>query len=136
MDGRGYRSREAKARADAVSGQVIAAAIEVHRLLGPGLLESVYEICLARELALRGVECDRQVPLPITYKGVQLEASHRVDLLVEGLVVVELKSVETLERIHDSQLLTYLRLSGRWLGLLVNFNTDRLKHGLRRMLNG
>ena len=131
-----YLGEEARARADALSGQIIAAGIEVHRVLGPGLLESVYEVCLARELALRGIEHRRQVPLPIVYKGVRLDAGHRLDLLVEELVIVEVKSVEVLEPIHDAQLLTYLRLSQRWLGLLVNFNTTLLKRGLRRMLNG
>jgi GxxExxY protein len=115
---------------------VIAAVIEVHRQVGPGLLESVYETCLARELDLREIGYRRQVPLPIIYKGVQLDTSHRLDILVEDMVVVELKAVDSLAPIHDAQLLTYLRLSGRWLGLLVNFNTYLVKHGLRRLLNG
>jgi GxxExxY protein len=135
-DTKPYRTPEARALADALSGQVIAAVVEVHRELGPGLLESVYETCLARELDLRGIGCRRQVPLPITYKGVELDTSHRLDMLVEDVIVVELKAVDCLAPIHDAQLLTYLRLSGRWLGLLVNFNTDLVKHGLRRLLNG
>lgn len=135
-ESKGYLGQPSKARADALSGEIIAAAIEVHRLLGPGLLEPVYEVCLSHELTLRGLEHQRQVSVPVSYKGVELGASHRVDLLVEDLVIVELKSVERLEPIHDSQLLTYLRLSGRWLGLVVNFNSDRIKHGVRRTLNG
>jgi len=131
-----YREPAAKARAEAVSGQVIGAAIEVHRHLGPGLLESVYRACLAQELRLRGIGCRQEMALPLNSKGLELEVSHRLDLLVEDLVVVELKAVERLEPVHRFQLLTYLRLSGRWLGLLLNFNTDLIQHGLRRMLNG
>ena len=130
------REPEARARAEVVSGEIIGAAIEVHRQLGPGLLESVYQACLAQELRLRRIDHRREVALPLTYKGLALESSHRIDLLVEDLVVVELKSVERLEAVHHLQLLTYLRLSGRWMGLLLNFNTDRIKHGLRRLLNG
>jgi GxxExxY protein len=131
-----YREPEAKARAEMVSGEIIGAAIEVHRQLGPGLLESMYQACLAQELSLRGIDHRREVALPVSYKGLALGCSHRLDLLVEDLVVVELKSVERLEAVHHLQLLTYLRLSGRWMGLLLNFNTDRIKHGLRRLLNG
>jgi GxxExxY protein len=131
-----YREPAAKARAKVVSSEIIAAAIEVHRQLGPGLLESVYRACLARELGLRGIDRRQEVALPVSYKGLLLEAAHRIDLLVEDLVIVELKSVERLEPVHKLQLLTYLRLSGRWLGLLVNFNSVLLKDGLRRMLNG
>jgi len=131
-----YRGQAARARAEAVSGQIIAAAIEVHRHLGPGLLESVYRACLAQELSLRQIDHRQEVALPVTYKGQALEAGHRLDLLVEDLVIVELKSVERLEPVHELQLLTYLRLSGRWMGLLINFNSVLIKHGLRRMLNG
>jgi GxxExxY protein len=133
---RGYREPAAKARAEVVSGEIIAAAVEVHRQLGPGLLESVYRACVARELGLRGIGHRQEVALPVAYKGLLLKAAHRIDLLVEDLVIVELKSVERLEPVHKLQLLTYLRLSGRWLGLLVNFNNALLKQGLRRMLNG
>jgi GxxExxY protein len=108
----------------------------VHREFGPGLLESVYRTCLARELGLRRIAYREEVALPINYKGLPLPMSYRLDLLVEDLVVVELKTVERLEPIHQCQLLTYLRLSERWMGLLINFNSDRIKHGLRRMLNG
>ena len=132
----GYREPAAKARAELVSGEIIAAAIEVHRQLGPGLLESVYQACLGEELRLRGIGYQQEVAIPIAYKGLPLEVGHRLDLLVEDLVIVELKSVERLELVHQLQLLTYLRLSERWMGILVNFNADRVKNGLRRMLNG
>ena len=131
-----YREPAARARAEVVSGEIITAAIEVHRQLGPGLLESVYRACLGQELGLRGIDHRQEVALPITYKGLALEVGHRVDLLVEDLIIVELKSVERWEPVHQLQLLTYLRLSGRWRGLLVNFNTNLIKHGIRRMLNG
>jgi GxxExxY protein len=133
-DGR-HHTQQAKARADQLSADVIGAAIKVHSALGPGLLESVYEVCLASELLLRGIKCRRQVAFPVTYKGRMIDGSYRVDLLVEDLVVVELKAVDQLEPIHYSQLLTYLRLADRWLGLLINFNTVWLKQGLSRVLN-
>lgn len=132
----GYRTLAAKARADALSGEIIGAAIEVHGQLGPGLLESAYRACLVEELRLRGISYRQEVALPINYRGLLLQAGYRLDLLVEDLVILELKSVQRLEPIHQAQLLTYLRISGRWLGLLLNFNTDRLRNGLRRMLNG
>lgn len=116
--------------------QIIGAAIEVHRALGPGLLESAYEECLARELTVRAIPFDRQRPLPLVYKDVKLECGYRVDLLVDGRVVVELKAVESLAPIHDAIVLTYLRLSGCKIGLLVNFNTAVLKDGIRRLVNG
>jgi GxxExxY protein len=131
-----YREPAVKARAKVVSSEIIASAIEVHRQLGPGLLESVYRACLARELGLRGIDHRQGVALPVTYKGLLVKAAHRIDLLVEDLVIVELKSVERLEPVHELQLLTYLRRSGRWLGLLINFNSALIKHGLRRMFNG
>jgi GxxExxY protein len=131
-----YQGQEAKARAKVISSQVIAAAIEVHRQLGPGLLESVYRACLGQELILRGIQHQQEVALPVTYKGIELKEGHRLDLLVENMVVVELKSVERLEPVHQLQLLTYLRLSQRWMGLLINFNAALIKHGLHRMLNG
>jgi GxxExxY protein len=111
---------------------IIGAAIEVHRVLGPGLLESAYEECLAHELTLRGVPFERQKPLPVVYKGMKLECGYRVDLLVDGRVVVELKAVEALAPIHDAILLTYLRLSGCKIGLLINFHCAVLKDGIRR----
>lgn len=131
-----YLSVDATSRAESLSHEIIAAAIEVHRQLGPGLLESVYQACLIHELQLRGLEVRHEVPVPITYKGVTLDLGLRLDLLVEDLVIVELKSVQRLEPVHHLQVLTYLRLSGRWLGLLLNFNVALVKHGLRRFLNG
>ena len=119
-----------------ISGKIIGAAIEVHRKLGPGLLESAYGECLCRELDLRGIDFKRQVPLPLNYKGVNLDCGYRLDLLVEDKVIVELKSVETLEPIHEAQMLTYLKLRNAWLGLIINFNVIMLKDGVRRLVNG
>jgi len=112
---------------------IIGAAIEVHRALGPGLLESAYEECLCRELALRRVPFERQRQLPVEYKGLQLECGYRLDLVVADTVVVELKTVEALLHIHEAQLLTYLRLGGWKAGLLLNFNVPVLKQGIRRL---
>ena len=127
---------DVRARADQHSKEIIGAAIEVHRALGPGLLESAYEACLGHELSLRGVAYTRQVALTVRYKGVQLDCGYRLDLLVDELVIVELKAVEALEPIHEAQLLTYLRLKGLWLGLLINFNVPALKQGIKRLVNG
>jgi GxxExxY protein len=115
--------------------EIIGAAIEVHRMLGPGLLESAYEECLARELSLRSIPFERQKPLPLVYKDVKLECGYRIDLLVDGRIVVELKAVDALAPIHDAIVLTYLRLSGCKIGLLINFNATVLKDGLRRLVN-
>jgi GxxExxY protein len=115
-----------------LSKLVIGAAIEVHRQLGPGLLESSYEECLCFELAQRGVAHERQIPLPIVYKGHRLDAGYRIDLVVERTLIVEVKSVDQLARIHEAQVLTYLRLSGLETALLINFNAVLLKNGLRR----
>ena len=115
-----------------LSRQVIGAAIEVHRSLGPGLLESAYEHCLVREIQLRGLTVRRQVPLPITYKGLSVECSYRLDLVVENRIVIELKCVEALLPVHEAQILTYLRLSGYRIGLLMNFYVPVLKQGIIR----
>jgi GxxExxY protein len=112
--------------------EIIGAAIEVHRALGPGLLESSYRECLCRELLLRGVTFRRECGLPLKYKGLKLECGYRIDLLVNDLVVVEIKSVEALAPIHDAQLLTYLRVGGWKVGLLINFNVVVLKDGIHR----
>jgi GxxExxY protein len=104
----------------------------VHRALGPGLLESAYERCLAHELQARGLSIQRQLALPIHYEGLGLDAGYRMDLLVQNLVVIEVKAVELLTRLHEAQLLTYLRLSGRRLGFLINFNVELFKNGVRR----
>ena len=119
-----------------VSQVVIGAAIEVHRHLGPGLLESLYEAALCRELWLRGLKVERQVPVPVSYKGVELGNPIRLDLLVDSVVVVEVKSVDALAPVHRAQLLTYLKLTGHPVGLLFNFNVELLKNGMRRILNG
>jgi GxxExxY protein len=115
---------------------IIGAAIEVHRQLGPGLLESSYRECLCRELLLRGIPFERERPLPLEYKGIHLGCGYRVDLLVANSVVVEIKSVEALAPIHEAQLLTYLRIGGWRLGLLINFNVAVLKSGIRRRILG
>jgi GxxExxY protein len=115
-----------------LSGRVIGMGIEVHRQLGPGLLESAYEECLCYELAQAGVGFARQVALPIVYKGQRLALEYRMDMVVEPGLVLEIKSVEQLAPIHEAQLLTYLRLSGHRVGLLMNFNTAVLKDGIRR----
>ena len=118
-----------------LSNKIIGAAIEVHKVLGPGLLESVYEECLYKELFLNKISFERQKPLPIDYKGVHLDCGYRLDILVENCVIVELKSVETLIPIHMAQLLTYLKLTNIKLGLLINFNTTLLKEGIKRVVN-
>ena len=115
------------------SAEVIGACIEVHRELGPGLLESAYEQCLAHELGLRGLCFERQISVPVRYKGVALQCGYRVDFLVEGALVVELKAVERILAVHEAQVITYLRLLGVPTGLLVNFHSDVLRSGLRRL---
>ena len=112
--------------------EIIGAAIEVRRTLGPGLLESSYRECLCRELSLRNIEFQRERGLPVQYKGIQLACGYRLDVLVADVVVVEIKAVEALSPIHDAQLLTYLRLGGWEVGLLINFNVVVLKDGIRR----
>ena len=119
---------------DPLTARIIVAAIEVHRALGPGLLESVYERCLRRELERCGVAVSQQVPLPIVYRGEQLDAEIRIDLLVAGTVIVEVKSVERVHTIVEAQVLTYLKLSGLHTGLILNFNNVRLKDGIRRLV--
>jgi GxxExxY protein len=114
--------------------QVIGAAIEVHRHLGPGLLESAYEACLAYELQQLGLRYERQKPLPLVYKAIHLDEGYRIDLLVEQKVIVELKAVEKIAPVHEAQVLSYLRLSGCKVGLLLNFNVKLLKTGIRRFI--
>jgi len=114
---------------------IIGAAIEVHKTLGPGLLESAYEDCLKHELELRGHSVRKQVPLPVVYKGLELECGYRMDLVVEETVIIEVKSVDQIHPVHEAQLLTYLRISGKRVGLLINFNVELLKNGIiRRVL--
>ena len=114
---------------------IIGAAMAVHRELGPGLLESAYEACLAYELPDRGLSVERQKALPVKYRGVNVDCGYRIDLLVEGKVIVELKAVKRLEAIHKAQLISYLKLSGCKVGLLINFNVKVLKDGIRRLVN-
>lgn len=114
--------------------KIIGAAIEVHRLLGPGLLESAYEECLCKELILRGIAHERQKPVPVIYKDVKLECGYRIDILVEHRIVVELKAIEQIAPIHEAVVLTYLKLSGNRVGLLLNFHVPVLKEGVRRYI--
>ena len=118
-----------------LSSKVIGAAIEVHKVLGPGLLESAYEECICHELSLRGVPFVRQKPLPVQYKGVSLDCGYRLDVVVEDAIILELKSCEKIEPIHQAQLLTYLKLSGIRLGLLLNFNVHLMREGVARIAN-
>ncbi len=121
--------------AEQLTKTIIGSAIEIHKVLGPGLLESAYEECLCYELHLRGLEVKRQISLPVVYKDVKLDCGYRIDMLVEDQVILELKSVEGLLPVHEAQLLTYLRLSGKKIGLLMNFNEPVLKDGIiRRVL--
>jgi GxxExxY protein len=120
-------------RKDSLTGTIIGAAIEVHRGLGPGLLESAYEACLVYELRLRKLKVECQKPLPIFYKDVMLDCGYRLDLVIENEVIVEIKSVNTILAIHEAQLLSYLKLSDYKRGLLINFNVKMLKDGIRRM---
>lgn len=117
-----------------LAAEVVDAAIKVHKALGPGLLESVYEQCLVHELTRRELRPQQQVALPIVYEGAKLDSGLRIDLLVNGLIIVEVKAVEALLPVHQSQLLTYLKLSGRRVGFLVNFNVPLLKDGLKRLV--
>jgi GxxExxY protein len=118
-----------------LTGEIISAAIEVHKALGPGLLESTYEECLCRELKLRDIPYERQKEIPVEYKGLRLDCGYRIDLIVAGRVVLEIKACETLQRIHEAQLLTYLKLTGLKVGLLINFNVPVLKEGIKRLAN-
>ncbi|MBI3778102.1 MAG: GxxExxY protein [Gammaproteobacteria bacterium] len=120
---------------DALSKEVIGAAIEVHRNLGPGLMESAYEECLCYELAHRGIKYERQKLLPVAYKGTKLDCGYRLDVVVDDLVVLELKAVDQIQPIHSAQLLTYLKLSNLKLGILINFNVTALKNGIKRIVN-
>ncbi len=119
---------------DPLTREIIGAAIEVHKALGPGLLESAYERCLAREVAIRGLRVERQIEVALEYKGERIDCAYRMDLVVEGSVLVEIKAVERLLPIHDAQVLTYLRLTGLRKALLLNFNTAYLRGGIKRLV--
>lgn len=119
---------------DEPSNRVIGCAIEVHRVLGPGLLESTYEQCLAHELRLKGIAFQLQLPQAVEYKGIRLNCGYRLDMLIEKQLIVELKSVEEIKGIHEAQLLTYMKLANVRVGLLINFNISRLKDGIQRFV--
>jgi len=121
-------------RAEAAARLSIDAALQVHKSLGPGLLESAYEHCLAHEISRRGLPVQRQLALPITHEGEKLDAGYRLDLVVDGAVIIEIKSIDALAPIHDAQVLTYLKLSGLRVGLLMNFNVAMFKQGLKRFV--
>jgi GxxExxY protein len=116
------------------SKPILDSVYKIHTTLGPGLLESVYEMCLAHELAKRGIKCERQVPLPVIYDNIKMEGGFRVDVLVENCVIVELKSIDLLLPVHESQVLTYLKLSNLRLGFLLNFNVPSMKRGIKRLV--
>lgn len=118
-----------------ITEKIIGCAIRVHRALGPGLLESTYEVCLVHELNKAGLGVRSQVALPVVYDGITLDAGYRIDLLVEDTVIVELKSVDSLHPIHEAQMISYLKLSGKKVGLLINFNVTLLKNGIKRLAN-
>jgi len=122
--------------AEEVSRRIITAAMKVHTAVGPGLLESAYEACLLHELQVAGLNVAFQVPFPLVYNGLKLEVGYRIDLLVEDLVIVEIKCVEAVAPVHKAQLLSYLRLTGRSLGLIINFHVEHLKDGIRRVVDG
>ncbi len=123
-------------RINQVTGTIVTAAMKVHSVLGPGLLESAYQACLAHELRMRGLGVAVQVGLPVVYEGERLDLGYRIDLLVENLVVVEIKCVEAIHPVHQAQLLSYMRLSGKQVGLLINFYVAHLKDGIKRMVDG
>jgi len=123
-------------RTNQITGAIIGAAIKVHSVIGPGLLEGAYQACLAHELRARGFEVATQVALPVVYEGHKLEAGYRIDLIVESRVIIEVKSVDAVHPIHEAQLLSYMRLSRIPVGLLINFNVLRLRDGIKRMVDG
>ena len=127
--------RNAEETMDVISGNIVDAAMKVHTLLGPGLLDSTYETCLKHELIKRGRRVDTQVALPIRYEDITLDAGYRLDMLVDLKIILELKSVEKILPIHEAQLLSYLRLSNMQIGILINFNVIHLKDGIKRMVN-
>ncbi len=128
------KTSEISSHINKISGEIIDAAIQVHKAMGPGLLENVYEACLAHELREKGLKTEQQISVPVVYKKVQLEVGFRMDLLVEKLVIVELKAVERLLPIHEAQVLTYLKLTGHRVGLLLNFNEVLMKRGIKRIV--
>lgn len=124
-----------KQRINDLTEKIIGCAIEVHRAIGPGLLESAYEECLCFELAQAGIHFERQVPLPVSYKGIQLDCGYKMDIVVERLIILEIKAVERIIPVHEAQLLSYLKLYDKRIGLLLNFHVPRLRDGLKRIAN-
>ena len=122
------------AEVDQLARLIVDAGLKVHRVLGPGLLESVYEHCLAHELSKRGVAVQRQLSLPIVYDGERLDGGFRLDIVADNRIIIEIKAVDALTRVHEAQVLTYLKLSGHRLGLLMNFNVELFRHGVRRLI--
>jgi GxxExxY protein len=132
MDHREHGEHRESAELDALTGQIVDAGFQVHKELGPGLFETTYETCLAFELQSRGLTVRRQVALPVVYKGIALDAGYKLDLLVEEQIVLEIKAIDALARVHEAQILTYLKLSGRRVGFLMNFNVALFKNDIRR----
>lgn len=124
-----------KEKLNHLSKEILAAAITVHKEMGPGLLESVYELCLLKELQLRGIKAENQILIPLFYKGEQLNKDFRIDILVENEIVIELKAVDMLLPVHDAQIISYLKLTNKKLGFLINFNVSLLKEGFNRFVN-
>lgn len=129
-------TKDTKVPSISITYDILGAAIEVHRRLGPGLLESAYQKCLCEELRLRGIPCIDQVPLPLRYGNLSLECGYRLDIIVEGSIIVEVKAVSRVLPVHKAQVLTYLKLTGLRLGLLINFNVEVLRSGIYRIING
>ena len=127
--------KDTKTQSNELSEELIGVAIEVHSFLGPGLLESAYEEAFCHELSLKKIPFERQKPVPVLYKDVKLHCGYRLDLLVDRLVIIEIKSVQRIERVHEAQLLTYLKLFNLWLGLILNFNVSVMKNGIKRIVN-
>jgi GxxExxY protein len=119
-----------------ISLEIVRAALEVHKALGPGLLEKAYEECMCREFSIRGIQFTRQVEVPVIYKGIKLDCGFKLDILVEDLVIIEIKAVARVLPVHEAQLLTYLKVTEKKLGLLINFNETKVKYGIRRVING
>ncbi|WP_080054277.1 GxxExxY protein [Spirosoma aerolatum] len=120
---------------EAIARQIFFASLEVHKIMGPGLLESVYELCLLKELSLRGLLAECQIPIPLVFKGYELSKEYRIDILVEDQIILELKAVESILPIHEAQMISYLKLANKKLGFLINFNVPMLKDGFRRFVN-
>jgi GxxExxY protein len=135
-DAKDAKGRKRTVHPNEISREIVSAALRVHSALRPGLLEKAYEHCLAFELSSRGLQVSRQVPLPVVYRDVRLDFGYKLDLVVNSVVVVEIKAVEAIAPVHKAQLLSYLRMSGKPLGLIINFNVTHLREGIKRVVNG